>query len=259
MIYQTFQPQLALQTYVKEYLLLHFDFNFFSKKPIRTYTPQPEQCLTFNPKGHLTAINKQTGEVQRRNYSYFSAQQISTYDLSLDTDYLMLKIVFQPSAMFQLFKIPLDEFGGLYVDAETIFNKEMRLVNEQLANATKYLNMINIIENYLLQKVKKIKHQIQPIDNIATILNNQPDQFSLQSISSQVYLSPRQFERKFIERIGVRPKLYHRITRFHRAFELKNSNPKLDWLSVAIICGYTDFQHLNKDFKEFSTMTPTVF
>jgi AraC-like DNA-binding protein len=170
----------------------------------------------------------------------------------------MIKVVFQPGALFRLLNIPLAEFGGVYVDAASVLNKEMRSINEQLANAENYASMIQIVEDYLLRKVRNIKMASQPIDMIGDILNNQPDQFSLQWFASQACLSPRQFERKFIERIGISPKLYCRITRFHKAFEMKDKNPGLDWLSVAIACGYADFQHLNKDFKQFAGVTPSI-
>jgi AraC-like DNA-binding protein len=258
MIYKFFHPSPPLKAYVKEYLLLHFNFTGLSVKPTRFYTPQPEQCLTFDPRGLITAVNRQTGKVQRRSSSYLSGQQVSCYDLHFDQDYLMLKVVFQPGALFRLLDIPLAEFGSLYVDAESVLNKEMRSINEQLANAENYTKMIQIVEGYLLHKVKNIKKSIQPIDMIGEILNKQPDQFSLQWFASQACLSPRQFERKFIERIGISPKLYYRIARFHKAFEMKEKNPGSDWLSVAVACGYTDFQHLNKDFKQFADVTPTI-
>jgi hypothetical protein len=32
----------------------------------------------------------------------------------------------------------------------------------------------------------------------------------------------------------------------------------MDWLSVAIRIGYNDYQHLVKDFKQFSNRTPNM-
>jgi len=258
MIYQSYRPAPALQAYVKEFLLLHFDFTGVSVRPMKSYTPHPEQCLTFNPRGRLTAINDQTCEIQRRNYSYLSGQQISCLHLHFDQDYLMLKIVFQPGVLFRLLGIPLVEFANQYVDAESVLNKEMRTVNEQLANAESYIKMIEVVEKYLLVKVNDLRIKSQPIDEIGKILRDQPSKFSLEWLAGQACLSPRQFERKFLERIGVSPRLFGRIARFNKAFELKEKNPGIDWLSVAITCGYVDFQHLNKDFKEFSGVTPTA-
>ena len=85
-----------------------------------------------------------------------------------------------------------------------------------------------------------------------------PNQFSLDWLADQACLSPRQLQRKFIERMGVGPKLYARICRFHKAFLWKESHPEADWLFIALNFGYTDFHHLFKDFKEFAGVTPNT-
>ena len=258
MIFQHLKPIPALQECVKEYLLLHFKFDGSIPK-FQAYTPRPEQCLTFTPRGRLTSINKPTGDVDYRKVSYLSGQHTAAVELHFNNDeYCMLKVVFQPGALYRLLGIPLDEFGRKYVDAESVLSNEIRAVNEQLANAESYSGLIRIVETYLLDKLKCSPVSEQPIDKIGQILEKRPDEFSLQWFASQACLSPRQFERKFLERMGVGPKLYCRIARFHKAFEMKDETPSMDWLSVAIRCGYSDFQHLNKDFKEFASVTPTV-
>jgi len=257
MICKFFQPSQPLQAYVKEYLVVHFQFAGLDIDAVRTYTPCPEQCLTFDPRGRITAVNRQTGKTERRGYAYLSGQQTTSYELHFDPDYLMIKVVFQPGALFKLLGIPLNEFNG-YVDAESVLNDEIRSVNEQLANAEDYKNMLEIVERYLLHKSRQIKDHNSPIDHLQHILDLHTGQFSLKWFASQACLSPRQFERKFSERIGISPKLYYRINRFSKAFELKEKNPALSWLDIAIDCGYADFQHLNKDFKQFSGTTPTI-
>lgn len=72
-------------------------------------------------------------------------------------------------------------------------------------------------------------------------------------------LSLRQYERKFVERMGVSPRYFSKVTRFENAFRMKNKEPHLDWLSIAIRCGYHDYQHLVKSYKEFTNQTPTHF
>jgi transcriptional regulator GlxA family with amidase domain len=72
-------------------------------------------------------------------------------------------------------------------------------------------------------------------------------------------LSVRQFIRKFEERTGVSPKTFDRIVRFDRAYRLKNNRPDLDWLSIALYSDYYDYQHLAKDYKDFTNSTPVGF
>ena len=77
-------------------------------------------------------------------------------------------------------------------------------------------------------------------------------------LANQANLSPRQFERKFNERIGIGPKLYSRISRFYQTFDYKEKHPAIDWLTVAVQFGYTDYSHLAKDFKQFANVTPNI-
>jgi transcriptional regulator GlxA family with amidase domain len=79
---------------------------------------------------------------------------------------------------------------------------------------------------------------------------------SIDSLAAAACLSARQFERSFVERVGMGPKLYSRIVRFDRAFRLKEREPAADWLSVALACGYYDYRHLVRDFRDFAGVTP---
>jgi transcriptional regulator GlxA family with amidase domain len=35
--------------------------------------------------------------------------------------------------------------------------------------------------------------------------------------------------------------------------------PKLDWLAIALACGYHDYQHLVRDYRDFAAATPKSF
>jgi transcriptional regulator GlxA family with amidase domain len=59
--------------------------------------------------------------------------------------------------------------------------------------------------------------------------------------------------------MGVSPKYFLKVFRFENAFRMKNINPKLDWLSIALNCGFYDHQHLVKDYKELSGFSPNQF
>jgi transcriptional regulator GlxA family with amidase domain len=82
---------------------------------------------------------------------------------------------------------------------------------------------------------------------------------SLDWLAKEACYSIKQFRRKFVEQVGINPQYYSRIIRFTQAFNLHNKSPDLDWLSVALETGYYDYQHLAKDYKEFSYHTPVEF
>ncbi|AXE16514.1 AraC family transcriptional regulator [Runella rosea] len=258
MIYQYIQPASHLQSYVKRYLLLHFKVSKNGPALIKSYAPCPEQCLTFNPHATLTSVNQQTGQIIHRTSNYLSGQQVSRLNLHLSNDYLMLKVIFLPGAMYQLFGIPLVQFTDQYLDTETVIGNEIKEINEQMANAGSYQAIIQIAERYLWQKIKTKKAHENAVNKIGQLLIDNPTHFSLDWLANQACWSPRQLERQFMERMGVSPKFLARISRFDKAFSLKQINPSLDWLSIALQTGYNDYQHLVKDFKQFAGVTPNV-
>src|SRR5690606_21108317 len=70
---------------------------------------------------------------------------------------------------------------------------------------------------------------------------------------------PRQLNRRFTDRMGVGPKIYSRLVRFYCSYRFKEANPATDWLTVAVRFGYTDYQHLAKDFRQFAQATPNAW
>jgi transcriptional regulator GlxA family with amidase domain len=171
----------------------------------------------------------------------------------------MFRVHFHPGALYRLLGIPLFEFTHQYSDASAIISREVEDVNERLANCSDYTQMVQVVETYLIEKVKNVKKSPYQIDDIAACMLANPSKFSLDYLAYQACLSPRQFNRKFTERIGIGPKLYSRIIRFYRAYKYKERNPSADWLTVAILFDYADYQHLVKDFKEFAGATPAIW
>ena len=111
----------------------------------------------------------------------------------------------------------------------------------------------------MIRKINKVKKNQHPFDDVAKLMLTSHDQHSLDWYIKESCLSHRQFDRKFYDRIGIAPKEYLRVVRFDRAFRMKNRFPKKEWLSVAVACGYYDYQHLTRDYKEFTGLTPQQF
>lgn len=259
MIYQYIASSPALQEFVRDYLIAHFIFDKDAQIPYKPYSPKPEQTITFLPKGGLTLNNTLTRERWIAPMISICGQQVSRYNFHLTSEYLMLRVHFHPGALFRLLRIPLSEFTNCWFDATSVIGREISDVNERLANCLTYIQMITVVEEYLVNKIRKVKVDTHPLDKVASCLFTNPSQFSLDSLAKQSFLCHRQFNRKFIERMGVGPKLYSRVVRFYKAYQYKETHPREDWLTIALLFGYTDYQHMVKDFKEFAQETPTLW
>ena len=259
MIYRYIAPGPALQEFVRDYLIAHFVFEKNQDIPFKPYSPKPEQTITFLPKGRLTVNNPLTGETQVAPGISICGQQVSRYNFYLASEYLMLRVRFHPGALYRLLSVPLSQFTDHWFDAGSVIGHEILDVNERLANCPTYAQMIAVVEEYLIKKIKKVKKDIHSLDKVSSCLFTNPSRFSLDWLANQSCLCPRQFNRKFIERMGVGPKLYSRVVRFYHAYQYKETHPHDDWLTIALLFGYADYQHMVKDFKEFAHVTPNLW
>jgi AraC-like DNA-binding protein len=126
------------------------------------------------------------------------------------------------------------------------------------------MEMIGIVEDFLHYQLRRrrmvqSKYGISPIDKVSQLLLHNPTRFSLDWLADQACLSTKQFYNLFVQRMGISPKLYARIARFDQTVKRKNAQPAYDWLSIALEYGYYDYQHLVRDYKEFTKLTPTEF
>ena len=259
MIYQYIAPSPVLQEFVRDYLIAHFIFDKEQKIPFKPYSPKPEQTITFLPKGNLTISNPLTGEMQQAPKISICGQQVSRYNFFLTSEYKMLRVHFHPGALYRLLHIPLVEFTDCWFDAGSVISREILEVNERLAYCLNYAQMIAVVEDYLIKKIKKVSAGSHSLDNVASCILTNPSRFSLDWLAKQSCLSPRQFNRKFTERMGVGPKLYSRVVRFYNAYQYKETHPQDDWLTIALLFGYTDYQHMVKDFRQFAQVTPNLW
>ena len=70
-------------------------------------------------------------------------------------------------------------------------------------------------------------------------------------------ISERQFERRFIQAVGLRPQFYIRVKRFNQAVNLMKNRQFGKLTELAHALNYYDQSHFIRDLKSFSGITPT--
>ena len=260
MILKDIAPHPSLSEFVRCYRIVHFDFLQAPEPVLKAYAPRPEVCLHFFLRERELV---QIGNGQKKDYKFpvvLVGQQTSVVNrYLLGNDFLTFNIVFQPTALFRLTGISSFELTDKYLDAELIFSKNIRSILEQLQQAASYDQMLLIADRFMNSLVLKAPREAHRLDIVSRLMLTSGGKASLDLLAGESCLSPKQFTRKFYERTGVNPKAYLRIIRFTRAVNSKNAYPDRDWLQIALDCSYVDYQHLVKDYKEFTQHTPIDF
>ncbi|MFO0981328.1 MAG: AraC family transcriptional regulator [Planctomycetota bacterium] len=94
------------------------------------------------------------------------------------------------------------------------------------------------------------------VEQAASLLHLGSASTSIAAVAREVGLSTRQLDRCFERWFGISPKLFERIARFQRAFDLGMRARRGQWALIAAHCGYADQSHLCRDFLEFTQETP---
>jgi AraC-like DNA-binding protein len=79
---------------------------------------------------------------------------------------------------------------------------------------------------------------------------------TVKDLLGQLYISERQFEKKFVQAVGVSPQFYIRVKRFNEAMRLIDSGQFERLSDVAQALNYFDQSHFIRDIKVFSGITP---
>lgn len=140
-------------------------------------------------------------------------------------------------------------------DGEIVFGHNVKHVTDALANAASFEIMKTIADDFICSLLSKFKKPLA-IDAVIPEIIKHGGIIKIDNLVKQAYMSNRQFERAFKDRIGTSPKFYSRLVRFGKAWLLKENNPQLTWTEVAYECKYFDQMHLIRDFKEFANANP---
>ncbi|HEU4470745.1 MAG TPA: helix-turn-helix domain-containing protein [Flavisolibacter sp.] len=260
MILKDFPPHSSLKEFIQCYRIVHFHFAREQEPVLKAYAPRPETCLHFFLR-ESEFIQLNHGPKKDTRFSIaLTGQQTSVINrYLLGKDFLTFNIVFQPAALFRLTGISSFELTDQYLDAESVFSGSIRLVLEQLQAAAGYNQMTTIADRFVQDLVRGARKGEHQLDRISRLMLATGGKASLDWLARESYLSTKQFTRKFNERTGVNPKTYLRIIRFIRAVNMRNAYPDRDWLRIALECDYFDYQHLVRDYKDFTGYRPHEF
>ncbi|MCW3078674.1 helix-turn-helix domain-containing protein [Segetibacter sp.] len=255
MLLQDFLPISALRSYVRCFRIIHFCFDPTQPVPYKAYPPKPEQTLHFFLKKPFLIETKNKDKLQPDSI-LFTAQQTSLVNHFTEHDFIDVQIVFQPTAVFQLTGIPATELINQFLEGTIIFPKTVQSTFSQLHEAMDYTEIIPILEAFALRLIHKSKREKILLDAVCGQMEHYYGNVSMDGLAKQACYSIKQFKRKFAERVGLNPKTYARILRLNRAYNIRNCFAGKSWNAIALQCGYTDYQHLAKDYKEFNGLTP---
>lgn len=170
-------------------------------------------------------------------------------------------VEFHPAGIHAFFKestlefanhqLRLSEMGGDYADFE-----------QQLSHMQNIDLFAQIADDFFIERLRSIGRATEinmqrMMKVFAYIETHHPAIIRLGDLAAEANVCPRQFNRIFTGYVGLTPKEYLRIYRFHAALLSLREHPEHTTLmQLAWDNGYYDLKHMNNDFKDICTHAP---
>lgn len=165
-------------------------------------------------------------------------------------------IMFQPDGLHRLFSIPMHELTDKDYEAHAVLGAFISRVQTRLGGCKSLEERARCVDGFLLRRAID-SPSYDGISAAASRLVLSGGCVGIAALADRTGLSMRQFERRFIQQVGMRPKLFARIARFEAALDTKARSATKSWTEVAHEFGYCDQMHMVHDFGEFTDKTPT--
>ncbi|MCR9243532.1 MAG: helix-turn-helix domain-containing protein [bacterium] len=178
------------------------------------------------------------------------------YDKLTGGDTWTVGAMLRPAALRALAGVPAGEVAQRHTPLANLWGEAMTRRSEQaLAEARTANEALLILESLLAARLPP-HPALHPA--VAHALVRFESTNSIATVARETGYSHRRFLALFRDDVGLPPKLFCRVARFQRTLELARSD-RIALADVALESGFSDQPHLNRDFREFTGLTPSTY
>ncbi|HRN56126.1 MAG TPA: helix-turn-helix domain-containing protein [Agriterribacter sp.] len=258
MLYQKFRPCAQLAPFIETYYIWTSEGEPVSDLVVES-PPNGFCSIVFNTGDTYTLKNKKYDTLAVPG-SFIAGQAIYSYALHISGLISIAGIVFKPAGLASLFGLPVYEFTEERIDLKKKFSSRMVThIEEQLMTLTDNAKKAKLLEAFVLELCNHRIPEPDHIDHAANRIVEYNGMLHVNDLLKDVFMSRRNFERKFFKKVGLSPKYYARVRRFSFLMNRIAGKKEADWVQLFSDCAYYDQSHFIKDFIAFTGRTPQQY
>jgi AraC-like DNA-binding protein len=217
--------------------------------------PSIMQSLLLNMNGNPQFISPPMGDPGNYTGHLILGQYTKPFTATLTGEIDFIGIHFTPTGLYRLLRRPAHQFANqVHEVMEESWKKFFSGIYTYNTS-----ERIGAIDHWLQQMIAPPDPATAITREAANALVNARGAATIDSVGRQVGLSERSLQRYFLRHIGVSPKIFNRIVRFHSVTRLIESNGSVDWKNIFYETGYSDHAHFVKDFRHITGVSPTTY
>ena len=270
MFFQIIQPVEALQPYISRYVFVR------AEGSTDTMTPPSDDPRFVNGK-HVQQLLPNYGSlIFQRNVTtdingtisdgltLLGANQQTIGITTLSGWFEGMMLDFEPGGMHALLHIDLQQLSGQVLTAKEFGDEGLLQLDHIFQSTPKAEHIAPLIDAFFLGH---LPHTEDPnytrLRRVIATCDEAKGNISAAEMASVAYLGERQFLRVFRTYVGIPPKQFIRLRRFHRAIQTMQQNvakgQPIDLMSIALQHGYYDLSHMALEFQQMGCVSPSHF
>lgn len=171
---------------------------------------------------------------------------------------------FEPGAMHALLGIDLQQLAGKVLTVTDYGDEGLLQLDRIFKNTPKAEDIAPLLDAFFLGHLPHIQDiNYTRIQKVIAACDAAKGNISASEMASVACLGERQFLRVFRNYVGITPKQFVRLRRFHKTLQTMQqqaSNGKtIDLMAVALEHGFYDLSHMAQEFQLMGCVSPSHF
>lgn len=270
MYFQIIQPTEALRPYIYRYVFVR------AEGSTDTMTPPAEDPRFVNGKhvqpllpnyGSLVFIRNATAEVAGKKTAELMLLGANQTTLGLTTVsgwFEGMMMDFQPGGMHALLGVNLQQLAGQMLSVSEYADNRLKYCDRIFKSTSRSEEIAPLLDAFFLGRLPKSEdYNYTRICRVVAACDQAKGAISVAGMASAACLGERQFLRIFRQYVGIAPKQFIRLRRFHRTIQdmqqQASQGKTINLLATVLRHGYYDLSHAALEFQQMGCVSPGQF
>jgi AraC-like DNA-binding protein len=256
MNFRIFQPAQSLAPYVKQYYHLQHAGN----GPVHL----PQQLFSL---GDLYLVFMQEGEVtfrpsQHTSFTLPAASVVGHFtchhQVTVQGPVKMTVVQLNAYGFYKLAGLDMSAFSNYFRDVEKHPSCNWQQLVQDVFNNTDPAGLDALLDKALSAMIAENPHSLKQVDEVADYMQRHQGYVNMERLSKKFKISRPTLERKFMEVIGITPRLYARMLRFKDAMLQMQKMNLEQWQHFITNNDHYSHDLFVEDFRFFKGESPVL-
>jgi AraC-like DNA-binding protein len=174
-----------------------------------------------------------------------------------------LSITLRAGAAAAILGVPAGDIAGTAVDLADLWGRDgveaLERIAEQIGDAAKARTLQEILSGRIRRAPAARSDGVPAAMSAARRAVAESGRVSVRELAAAIGVGERRLQQLFHEHVGLSPRAWCRLARFHGCLRALRRQPDVPWAELALSAGFYDQSHLANDFRAIAGITPSEF